>query len=80
MTPIQTLEIRAGEIRKRLADIGGMADLTDETRSELDKLKLEYADNDSKRAALTIAGDAPVTHIETRSAEGREFRALVNKG
>ena len=79
MTPIQTLEIRAGGIRKRLADIGGMADLTDETRSELDKLKLEYADNDSKRAALTIAGDAPVTHIETRSAEGREFRALVNK-
>ena len=79
MTPIQTLEIRAGEIRKRLADIGGMADLTDETRSELDKLKLEYSDNDSRRAALTIAGDAPVTHIETRSAEGREFRALVNK-
>ena len=80
MTPIQTLEIRAGEIRKRLADIGGMAELTDETRSELDKLKLEYSDNDSRRAALTIAGDAPVTHIETRSAEGREFRALVNKG
>ena len=79
MTPIQTLEIRAGEIRKRLADIGGMAELTDETRSELDKLKLEYADNDSRRAALVIAGDAPVTHIETRSAEGREFRALVNK-
>ena len=80
MTPIQTLEIRAGEIRKRLSDIGSMAELTDETRSELDKLKLEYSDNDSRRAALTIAGDAPVTHIETRSAEGREFRALVNKG
>ena len=80
MTPIQTLEIRAGEIRKRLADIGGMDELTDETRSELDKLKLEYSDNDSKRAALTISSDAPVTHIETRSAEGREFRALVNKG
>ena len=43
------------------------------------RLKLEYADNDSKRAALTIAGDAPVTHIETRSAGGREFRALVTK-
>ena len=80
MTPIQTLEIRAGEIRKRLADIGGMDELTDETRSELDKLKLEYSDNDSKRAALTISSDAPVTHIETRSAEGREFRALVNRG
>ena len=79
MTPIQTLEIRAGEIRKRLSDIGAMSELTDETRSELDKLKLEYSDNDSKRAALTIAGDAPVTHIETRSAEGREFRGLVNR-
>ena len=78
MTPIQTLEIRSGEIRKRLADIGSMDALTDETRSELDALKLEYSDNDSKRAALTIAGDAPVTHIETRSAEGREFRSLVN--
>ena len=79
MTPIQTLEIRAGEIRKRLSDIGAMAELTDETRSELDKLKLEYSDNDSRRAALVIAGDAPVTHIETRSAEGREFRGLVTR-
>ena len=79
MTPIQQLEIRAGEIRKRLSDIGGMADLTDETRSELDTLKAEYADNDSRRAALTIAGDAPVTHIETRSAEGREFRGMLDR-
>ena len=31
------------------ADIGGMDELTDETRSELEKLKLEYSDNDSKR-------------------------------
>ena len=80
MTPIQQLEIRSGEIRQRLSVIGGMAELTDETRSELDKLKLEYSDNDSRRAALTIAGDAPVTHLLTRSSEGREFRALVNKG
>ena len=79
MTPIQTLEIRAGEIRKRLAEIGGMEELTNETRSELDKLKLEYQDSDARRAALVIAGDAPVTHIETRSAEGREFRGLVNR-
>ena len=79
MTPIQTLEIRAGEIRKRLAEIGGLAELTDETRAELDKLKVEYADNDARRAAFTIAGDAPKTHVETRSAEGREFRALLGR-
>ena len=78
MTPIQTLEIRAGEIRKRLADIGGMEELTDETRSELDKLKLEYSDNDSKRAALTVAGDAPAEPVETRQddGEGKELREL----
>ena len=79
MTPIQTLEIRAGEIRKRLSELGGMAELTDETRSELDKLKLEYTDNDARQAALKIAGDAPITHIETRSAQGREFRSLIGK-
>ena len=79
MTPIQVLEIRSGEIRKRLADIGALAELTDETRSELDKLKLEYTDNDGRQAALKIAGDAPVTHIETRSSAGREFRALIGK-
>ena len=80
MTPLQTLEIRAGEIRKRLADIGGMAELTDETRSEMDKLKLEYTDNDSRRAALTISGDAPVVHtLETRSSEGRELRSLIHR-
>ena len=79
MTPIQTLEIRAGEIRKRLSELGGLDSLTDETRSELDKLKVEYADNDSKRAAMTIAADAPVTHVETRSAEGREFRGLLDR-
>ena len=79
MTPMQTLDIRAGDIRKRLSEIGGMAELTDETRSELDKLKVEYSDNDSKRAAMTMASDAPVTHTEVRSAAGREFRGLVNR-
>ena len=79
MTPIQTLEIRAGEIRKRLSELGGMAELTDETRAELDKLKVEYADNDARRAAITIASDSPVTHVETRSAEGREFRGMLER-
>ena len=80
MIPIQQLEIRAGEIRQRLSAIGGMAELTDETRSELEKLKLEYADNDSRQAALKIAGDAPVVHtLETRSSEGRELRSLIHR-
>ena len=56
-----------------------MTELDDDTRSELEKLKVEYSDVDNRRAALTIAGDAPVAHIETRSSEGREFRELVDK-
>ena len=43
MTPLGSLELRAGEIRRRLAAIGGMdGDLTDETRAELDTLRREY--------------------------------------
>ena len=77
MTSLQTLEIRASEIRKRLAGIGGLAELTDEQRAELDLLRKEYQDNESKQIALKIAGDVPSTPIETRTGEGREFRELT---
>ena len=77
MTDLQKLELRASELRKRLADIGGMADLTDEIRSEMDTLKAEYTDNDSRQAALKIAGDVPAEPVETRQDGGdRETREL----
>ena len=77
MTDLQKLELRASELRKRLADIGGMADLTDEVRSELDTLKAEYTDNDSRQAALKLAGDVPAEPVETRQDGGdRETREL----
>ena len=79
MLPVQILEIRAGEIRKRLSEIGGMADMTDEVRSELDTLKTEYIDNDGKRAALIIAGDGTPTIVDTVSSEGRELMELRSK-
>ena len=77
MTDLQKLEIRAGAIRKRLAEIGGMTDLTDETRGELSTLRKDYVDNEDMQAALKIAGDAPSTPIESRSSEGRAFRELT---
>ena len=53
MTPLQTLEIRASEIRTRLSAIGGQSELTDETRTELDTLKAEYiVDLNGTRAAV----------------------------
>ena len=76
MTDLQKLELRATELRKRLADIGTMAELSDETRSEMDTLKAEYTDNDSRQAALKIAGDVPAEPVETRQATDREAREL----
>ena len=80
MTPLQTLEIRASEIRRRLSEIGGTDDLTDELRSELATLRREYVDNEHKQTALKIAGDTPATPTTTDTAEGREFRSLVDRG
>ena len=80
MTDLQKLEIRAAELRTRLSDLGGMDELTDETRSEMDTLRREYQDNDRKQTALKIAGDAPgQPTLETRSGpEGREYREMRN--
>ena len=79
MLPIQTLEIRAGTIRARLAEIGALADMDDEVRAELDSLKTEYIDVDGKRAALMIAGDGKQTIVDTASSEGRELMELRSK-
>ena len=78
MTPLQTAEVRAGEIRIRLSEIGGMAELTDETRAELDTLRTEYTDTERRMAALRIS-EPPRTPIETRSTEGNEYRAMLER-
>ena len=82
MTPQQTLELRASEIRTRMSEIGGLpGELPLETRSELDNLRNEYGDNERKQQAMRIAGDAPVKPLETRSdAEGLEFRSVLHRG
>ena len=81
MTPLGNLELRAAEIRRRLAAIGGMeGDLTDEVRGEMDTLRREYTDNEMRQGALKISGDVPAAPIETRNdSEGREYRSLWSK-
>ena len=79
LTALQRLQIRASEIRARLASIGSMPDMTDETRSELSTLSLEYTDNESKQTALTIAGDSPPTPTDSDTSEGRAFSELVTR-
>ena len=78
MTPLQTLEVRAGEIRIRLAEIGAVDDMTPEVRSELDTLRTEYTDTERRMAALRISEPTPAP-LETRTGEGREFRGLLGR-
>ena len=79
MTPIQKLQLRASEIRSRLSAIGSMAELDAETRSEMDALGIEYADNEARQRAAMVAGDGPVTPVEARNdSEAREYRELLS--
>ena len=80
MTDLQRLELRAAEIRGRLATIGAEAELTDEFRSELSTLRTEYIDNESRQSALKIAGDGVVekTVPATGDAETRAFKELTD--
>ena len=76
MTPLQTAEVRAGEIRIRLSELAAVPELTDEYRAELDTLRLEYTDTERRMAALRIS-EPDRTPIETRSAEGTEYRQML---
>ena len=77
MTRKQKLELRASEIRTRLAELGGLETLTDEQRAELDRLRPEYADTERQIGALTIADDAPATPAEDRQAAELRGRCRV---
>ena len=75
MLEVQKLELRAGEIRARLAELGGEGELTDEQTAEIDELRAEYISTEKRIGALTIAGDVPGRVVETteKDAEGREL-------
>ena len=79
MTPLQTAEVRAGEIRIRLSELNAETELTPEYRSEMDTLRTEYADTERRIAGLRIT-DAPPAPITLRTGEGREFRELLRRG
>ena len=79
MTPLQVVETRLGEVRIRLSTIAG-ADLTEETRGELETLRTEYADLERRAAALRLVGDdSPKTPATLETSEGREYAGLVSR-
>ena len=77
MLASQTHALRTSEIRKRLSELAAVEEMTDEQRSEIGMLRVEYADVEVKYQAAVTAEDTPT---ETRSddAEGRELRSLID--
>ena len=83
MTNAQRLELRASEIRQRLNELSGIetGELTDEHRSEMETLSVEYADVERQKRAAILAGDTPTETPEPESgdAETREIDGLIQR-
>ena len=83
MKDSQRHQLRASEIRTRLAEIAGLADdaLTDEIRSESDKLTTEYRSVETQHRAALVAESAELIEAETRGdrdGPDAETRALMD--
>ena len=82
MTNAQRLELRASEIRQRLNELSGIetGELTDEHRSEMETLSVEYADVERQKRAAILAGDTPTETPEpSGDAETREIDGLIER-
>ena len=82
----QKLELRASEIREKLNLLSGTETLSDEQRTEVDTLSLEYRDVETKRRAAIVAEDREAESAkeggeggEIEDAETRERRELRGK-
>lgn len=82
MLPLQKLELRSSEIKSRLSDLAAMdGELSEEHRSEMERLVNESKDIETRRRALLVAGDGPPPAIETRNdAQGGDMRRLLARG
>ena len=82
MTDYQRLQLRASEIRGRLAELAKSDEPDNETRSEIETLRTEYVANETRQSALIIAGDVPPDPIETRTEDHQvaELRSNTDFG
>ena len=79
MLESQKLALRASEIRTKLAALAGTdGELSDEAKGEIGTLRNEYQDVEVRYQATATSEDAKETET-SESAEGAEYRALVDK-
>ena len=64
-----------------MAELAGVDELDDATRSELEKLRTEYSDVETRAQAAIIAEDVTIEtrHREDADPEGREMRSLISR-
>lgn len=77
MTDSQRIALRLSEIRQRLAEIAGMdGELSEEIRAEVDKLRAESIDLET-RARAAISAEA--TTEETTETRNSDLQDLINR-
>ena len=77
MLASQTHALRTSEIRKRLAELAAIEEMTDELRSEIGTLRTEYRDVETRFQAAVTAEDSPHEKHSDTDTEGRELRSLI---
>ena len=85
MSPKSKLELRASEIRTKLAELAGAEEMTEEVTTEIRSLRAEYVETETRIQALTVAGDEPTRTPVGETADGEakerdELRAKVRIG
>ena len=86
MTASQKLQIRLSEIRTRLNSLGSKdGELSEEERSEVDKLTAEYQDSEARHRAAIVTESEEAEQLQNgeepggETGEGAEVRRLMEK-
>ena len=84
MITSQKLELRRSVVKQRLSELSVIDELTDETRSETDKLTTEWTDLETRfRASIISEGEDEASRaerFEDTDGEYRELRSRANLG
>ena len=80
MTTLQKLELRRSEIRSRLGELAALDTLTDEQKTETDRLTKEFQEKETQyRAAVIAEGERAQTREFGNDGEAAEIRAIKRR-
>ena len=78
MTQLQKVQLRLSEIRKRMAELAGLETLTEEQTTEVEQLRAEFGQCETRQQALLVAGeDEGGEETTEETPEEREYSELL---